>query len=244
MSALNTNEGATEMTNLTNAGPIRRRHLLPEMEGMTARWYARQRGTPSQLALYRKQAAQLTAGLPNGASVLEVAPGPGYLAIEVAKLGRFQVTGLDISRTMVEIARENATGAGIAADLQHGDATAMPFADSSFDLIVCQAAFKNFRRPVSALDEMHRVLRPGGVAVIQDMRREATTAEIDREVRTQGLGALNGLITRRVLAALRNRAFSTAQFERLVAESQFSSCTVHADGIGLEVRLRKEAAAL
>jgi len=223
-----------------SAGLNRKRYLLPEMEGMTARWYARQRGTPSQMALYREQAASLTAGLTDGAAVIEVAPGPGYLAIEVAKLARYQVTGLDISRTMVEIARGHAAAAGVAADFEHGDATAMPFADGSFDLVVCQAAFKNFRRPVSALDEMHRVLREGGLAVIQDMRKEATAAEIDREVRSQHLGAVNGFITRRVLARLRNRAYSTGQFERLVAESRFSSCTVDADGIGLEVRLRKE----
>jgi ubiquinone/menaquinone biosynthesis C-methylase UbiE len=228
------------MTSQPNAGLNRRRYLLPEMEGVTARWYARQRGTPSQIVVYRDQASQLTAGLPDGAAVLEVAPGPGYLAIEVARLDRFQVTGLDISRTMVEIAHENATSAGVAVDFERGDATAMPFADGSFDLIVCQAAFKNFRRPVSALDEMHRVLRPGGLAVIQDMRREATSAEIDQEVRSQQLGAVNGFITRRVLAGLRNRAYSTVQFERLVAESRFSSCAVHAEGIGLEVRLRKQ----
>jgi ubiquinone/menaquinone biosynthesis C-methylase UbiE len=226
----------------SHAGLNRRRYLLPEMEGMTARWYARQRGTPSQIALYREQASQLTAGLPDAAAVLEVAPGPGYLAIEVARLDRFEVTGLDISRTMVDIARENATAAGVTVDFEQGDATAMPFADGSFDLIVCQVAFKNFRRPVSALDEMHRVLRPGGLAVIQDMRKEATTAEIDREVRSQGLGAVNGFITRRVLAGLRNRAYSIAQFERLVADSRFSSCTVHAEGIGVEVQLRREAA--
>ena len=123
----------------THTGLNRRRFLLPEMEGMTARWYARQRGTPSQIAVYREQAAQLTAGLADGAAVLEVAPGPGYFAIEVAKLDRFEVTGADISRTMVEIARQNAAAAGVAVDFEHGDATAMPFADDSFDLIVCQA---------------------------------------------------------------------------------------------------------
>ncbi len=69
----------------------------PEMEGPIARWYARVRGSQSQLEAYRKQASQLTAGLPQGARVLEVAPGPGYLAIEIARLGGFQVTGLDIS---------------------------------------------------------------------------------------------------------------------------------------------------
>jgi len=231
------------MTNRTSVAAHRRRLVLPEMEGMTARWYARQRGTPRQIAVFRAQAAELTAGLPDRAQVLEVAPGPGYLAIELARLGRFHVTGLDISRTMVEIEREQATAAGVSVDFRHGDATAMPFADDAFDLIVCQAAFKNFRRPVSALDEMHRVLRPGGLAVIQDLRKDASAADIAREVRSQGLGAWSGFVTRRVLARLRNRAFSTAQFQRLVAESRFPTCAIQADGIGLEVRLQKAPSA-
>jgi ubiquinone/menaquinone biosynthesis C-methylase UbiE len=227
------------MTTDTRDGVNRRRLLLPEMEGMTARWYARQRGTPSQMAVFREQAARLTAGLPSGADVLEVAPGPGYLAVEMARLAGFQVTGLDISRTMVEIAHENATTAGVAVDFRPGDVTAMPFADESFDLVVCQAAFKNFRRPVRALDEMHRVLRPGGLAVIQDLRRDASAADIGQEVRSQGLGLWNGFVTRRVLAGLRNRAYSTVQFERLVAESSFATGAIETDGIELEVRLRK-----
>ena len=132
--------------------------LLPEMEGRMARWYARQRGTESQLALYRKQASALTAGLPTGAKVLEIAPGPGYLTLELARLGRFQVSGLDISRTFVELASEHARQAGLSIDFRHGDVASIPFEPGSFDLIVCQAAFKNFTQPVRALDEMQRVL--------------------------------------------------------------------------------------
>ena len=49
----------------------------PEMEGPVARWYARVRGSYSQLAVYGRQARQLTEGLSQGARVLEVAPGPG-----------------------------------------------------------------------------------------------------------------------------------------------------------------------
>jgi ubiquinone/menaquinone biosynthesis C-methylase UbiE len=101
----------------------------------------------SQLEQYRQQAAELTAGLPRGAAVLEVASGPGYFAIEVARLGRFQVTGLDISRSFVQIAGENARRMGADVDLRQGDASGMPFADGSFDLIVCQAAFKTLRSP-------------------------------------------------------------------------------------------------
>ena len=93
----------------------------PEMEGAVARWYARVRGSGSQIEGYRKQAAQLTEGLPAGAKVLEVAPGPGYLAIEMSRLGRAQVTGLDISRTFVQIASENARVAGVDVDFLRGD---------------------------------------------------------------------------------------------------------------------------
>jgi ubiquinone/menaquinone biosynthesis C-methylase UbiE len=208
------------------------------MEGFSARWYARQRGTPSQIAIVRRQAAQLTEGMPNGA-VLEVAPGPGYFAIEIARLGRFQVTGLDISHTMVEISKENAAAAGVNIEFRQGDATEMPFADGSFDLVVCQAAFKNFKRPVSALNEVHRVLRRGGRAVIQDLRKEASGADIDREVDGQKVGAVSGFMTKRILAWLRNRAYSASHFESLVAESNFRTCEIKSDGIALEVRLQK-----
>jgi len=216
----------------------RRKLRLPEMEGFQARWYAKQRGTEPQMALYRKQAAGLTASLPPGADVLEVAPGPGYHAIEVAKLG-FTVTGLDIGATMVEIAAEGARRASVRAEFRHGDASAMPFEDESFDLIVCQAAFKNFRQPVTALNEMHRVLRPGGVAVVQDMNHDTTDADIDREVAGMNLGTFGRFAVRQALGGLRRRAFTRAQFEAMATESAFGGCTVIADGIGFEARLTR-----
>src|SRR3979411_826764 len=92
----------------------------PEMEGPIARWYAGVRGSQSQIRAYRKQSLELTAGLPDGAQVLEVAPGPGYLSIEMARLRRFHVPALDISHTFVEIASTNAGGAGVHVAFTHG----------------------------------------------------------------------------------------------------------------------------
>jgi ubiquinone/menaquinone biosynthesis C-methylase UbiE len=221
----------------------RRRLLLPEMEGGAARRYARQRGTPAQLAEVRREAARLTAALPEGATVLEVAPGPGYLSIEIARLGRSRVTGLDISRTMVEIAGEKARQAGVSADFRQGDISATSLPASSFDLIVCQAAFKNFRRPLAALNEMHRVLRDGGTAVIQDMSRAATRKDIAREVRGMGLSGFSAWVTRWIFVGLRRRAYSPSRFRALVAASAFRACEITTGGIGLEVRLTKRAAA-
>ena len=214
------------------------RFPMPRMEGVLARWYARQRGSATQLAAYRDQAAQLADGLPSDAEVLEVAPGPGYLAIELARRGVL-VSGLDISGSFVEIARENARQAGVRVDFRQGDAASLPFPAESFDLVVCQAAFKNFARPASALDEMHRVLRRGGVAVIHDMRRDASGAEIDQEVERMGLGRLNAFMTKGALTMLRRRAYSPAQLERLAADSAFRTCDLRTEGVGMEVRLTK-----
>jgi ubiquinone/menaquinone biosynthesis C-methylase UbiE len=210
------------------------------MEGIVARWYTRIRRSGSQIEEWRKQAAQLTEGLPDGADVLEVAPGPGYFAIALARGGRLHVTGLDISYTFVGIAREHARRAGVSVDFQQGDVSHMPFADSSFDLIVCQAAFKNFRQPDQALNEMHRVLRGGGTAVIQDMRKDASDAAVREEVNPMRLNPVNAFMTRRALGMLRRRAYTQEQFERLAATSAFGGCAIETSGIGIEVRLKKQ----
>jgi len=215
------------------------RFKAPEMEGVVARWYTGLRSSARQIAEYRQQAAELTKDLPAGARILEVAPGPGFLAIEIARLGRFQVTGLDISHTFVQIETENAKKAGVEVDFNQGDAAVMPFAADSFDLIACQAAFKNFNHPESALDEMYRVLRSGGTAVIQDMSPEATHTDIELEVRKMELNWVSSFMTKSTLEGLRRRAYSPARFRSLVAESKFGTCGIQTEGIGLEVRLKK-----
>ncbi len=218
----------------------RSRFKGPEMEGPVARWYARVRGSDSQLEGYRSQARQLTEGVAGGARVLEVAPGPGYLAIEMARLGKFEVTGLDISRTFVQIASDNARRAGVKVDFRQGDVAAMPFEAGTFDLIVCLAAFKNFTLPHTALAEMHRVLRPGGTAVIQDMSQDATHQDIAREVQGMGLGRFASLTTKATLEMLKRRAYSPGRFASLAATSPFRTAAIATEGIGLEVRLEKE----
>ena len=209
------------------------------MEGLVARWYTRIRRSGSQIEEWRKQAAHLTSGLPDGADILEVAPGPGYFTIELARLARFHVTGLDISHTFVGIAGEHARQAGVSVDFQQGDVSSMPFAEGSFDLIVCQAAFKNFSRPDKAIDEMYRVLRDGGTAVIQDMCKDASDAAIREEVNPMRLNPVNAFMTRRTLGMLRRRAYTKEQFERLAAASAFGTSEIETSGIGMEVRLKK-----
>src|SRR5262249_16027020 len=102
------------------------------------------------------------------------------------------------------------------------------------------AAFKNFAEPVRALDEMHRVLRAGGTAVIQDLSKDASSADIDREVQGMKLSRVNTFVTKWVLSTiLRRGAYTSEQFRHLVATSAFRNCDIRKEGIGFEVRLNK-----
>ncbi len=150
--------------------PPAKPHKGAGMEGFVASWYARQ--TARDLDEFQRIARRIAAHLNPGSRVLEIAPGPGYLAIALAKLTDGQVTGLDISKSFVRMAADNAREAGVRVDFEHGDAADLPFPKAQFDFIVCRAAFKNFNPPQVALNEKHRVLKPGGAALIIDLRKD------------------------------------------------------------------------
>ena len=209
------------------------------MEGALARWYAK--STRKDIERFRALAARLHDAYPQGGDVLEVAPGPGYFAIEMARGGTHRVTGLDISRTMVDLARRNAAEAGVEVDFRRGDASAMPFADNSFDLLTCSAAFKNFTQPHKALEEMYRVLRPGGMALVIDLNKDVPLSEIRRYFGAIGLGAVDRWMT---VAAFRfillRRAYTRAEFEHMLSDIPFGEKEIQiVDSIGLELTLRK-----
>jgi ubiquinone/menaquinone biosynthesis C-methylase UbiE len=208
------------------------------MDGWVARWYARSR--KNDIEQFRGQASAVALRLKPGSRVLEVAPGPGLFSIELAKLADFKITGLDISETFVAIASKNARIAGVNVDFQAGNAAAMPFNDCSFDFIYCSAAFKNFSEPVRALDEMHRVLRPEGEAVIVDLRKDVATHELDAYLKESGRSGfdawLTGLIFRHMLV---KRAYTDDQFDRIIKESRFGTASLNMGPIGFEARFTK-----
>jgi len=208
------------------------------MEGSVARWY--DKITRKDMEQFRTLAERLRGWLPRGGDVLEVAPGPGFLSIELARDPRFRVTGLDISRTFVELANRNASAAEVRAEFRLGNASKMPFADNSFDLLVCRAAFKNFSEPRKTLEEMYRVLRPGGSGLIIDLRRDVPMDQIARHFQSWGLSAWNRWLTTQTFRfMLLKRAYTLEEFEQLILGIGFSEAEVRTADIGLEVWLRK-----
>ena len=208
------------------------------MEGIIATWYAKT--TLKDLKRHKFMAEQLAQKIPAHGKVLEIAPGPGYFCIELAKLGNYQIAGLDISKSFVEIARRNAMEAGINIDFRLGNASDMPFKENTFNFTFCQAAFKNFSEPVRAIAEMYRVLRPGGTSVIADLRSDASPDGIEREVRNMGLGPNNEMMVRWTFKQmLLKSAYSVAEIERMIAQTPFGKGRIDVGDIGFQVWLVK-----
>lgn len=208
------------------------------MEGLTAKWYASL--TRKSLDEFKVLARRVADQIPPGSRVLEVAPGPGYFAIELAKLGGYQVTGIDISHTFVLIARRNAAQAGVAVDFRQGNAASLPFENKSFDFLLCRAAFKNFSQPVRALQEMYRVLKPGGRALIIDLRKDASQESISEAVDDMSLGRVNTLITKLTFRfMLLKRAYTRKEFEEFLLQTKFGPIDIQEDLIGLELSLQR-----
>ncbi len=207
------------------------------MEGFIAKWYNK---TARRDAEFKALAAKVSDAVPAGSHVLEVAPGPGFLSIEIAKSGKVHMTGLDISKTFVEIAQANARAANVAKDFRHGNASAMPFAAETFNFIVCTAAFKNFTQPVQAIAEMQRVLKPGGKALIVDLRRDASRADVDQMVREMNLNRVNAFMTRGSFHwMLLKTAYTPDEIRRFAAQTPFRQCAIHTNNAGMEIWLTK-----
>jgi ubiquinone/menaquinone biosynthesis C-methylase UbiE len=216
------------------AGAVRGR----SMEGMVAAWYAR--ASRVDAADFQRTAGAIAARVPAGAHVLEVAPGPGYLAIALAQRGDCTVEAVDISHSFIRIATRNAARAGVSVTFRHGDVHALPFAAEHFDALVCRAAFKNFARPAEALREMRRVLRREGSALVIDLRADVTDAEIDDCVTARGQGWLTSMMIGRTLKGmLRRRAYTADQFRGMADAAGFAGCDITRASIGFEAWIRR-----
>ncbi|GLY39766.1 ubiquinone/menaquinone biosynthesis methyltransferase [Amycolatopsis sp. NBRC 101858] len=98
--------------------------------------------------------------------VLEVAVGTG-LNLSWYPAG-VTLTGLDLSSGMLELARSRARDLGRAVTLRQGSAHKLPFAEASFDTVVCTFGLCAIPDPATAVGEMARVLRPGGRLILVD----------------------------------------------------------------------------
>jgi ubiquinone/menaquinone biosynthesis C-methylase UbiE len=126
---------------------------------------------------YRRLARKaVDMGIPPGGKVLDMGTGSGFVAIETARLlwdTGCRVVGMDLSPSMLALAKENAVKAGLADVISwhEGNAKAMPFGDDEFDFIVSNDSLHHWDDPPRVFDEIARVLKEGGRCIVKDSKR-------------------------------------------------------------------------
>lgn len=128
----------------------------------------------------RACALELLAPSP-GMKVLDAGCGTGNFSLTLAKLG-CRVTGVDTSIKMLEAARDKAESMGIQAEFTLMDVAVLDYPEDTFDAVVSMAALEFFEDRRRAIDELFRVLKPGGSLLIGTINRESDWGELYSEI--------------------------------------------------------------
>jgi ubiquinone/menaquinone biosynthesis C-methylase UbiE len=128
-------------------------------------------GTSVFQRTYEVLARDIADRCPEG-SLLDIGTGPGWLLVKLhERAPDLRLTGLDASGAMVARARQNIDRAGLSdrIDVDEGNASRLKYPDGSFDSVVSTASIHHWKDPTAALNEIHRVLEPGGLALLYDL---------------------------------------------------------------------------
>lgn len=182
-----------------------------------------------QMALLRWYVTRRAVAIMPAGHAVDLGCGPGHLAIELARAAPgLHVTGVDLSDEMLAQAEARASRSGLAdrVTFRKGDAVQIPFPDGSLDLVVSTLSLHHWSNPVGVLDEIARVLKPGGAFVVFDLRRDmaapvylllwfATHVVVPRALRrvNEPLGS-------------RDAAFTVQEAEDLAAQSSLTGWRV------------------
>jgi SAM-dependent methyltransferase len=170
-----------------------------------------------------KRIARLLMGLGPGDGVLDVACGPGNFSRDFARaVGQDGlVVGVDASRPMLERAVRETWDERLGnLCFVHGDAAALPFRGASFDAVCCFAALNLFPEPYRAIDEMRRVLAPGGRIALFTSSHGRTRALRALESAVAAPAGIRMFDQQELIDALRERGFADIR-QRLAGLTQF-----------------------
>lgn len=205
---------------------------IPCQEGLEdadlVRGFAWVTATP-QMRLMRLLVARRATAMVRQGEAIDLGCGAGQLAVKLAQQSPgLRVVGVDLSDEMLLRAEAHAQGAGVGdrVSFRKGDAGQIPFPDGALDLVVSTASLHHWSQPVAVLDEIARVLRPGGSFLVFDLRRDLRlpfwlllwfAAHV---VVPRGLRRVNEPL------ASRNAAYTPPEAAELAAQSQLSGWRV------------------
>lgn len=137
---------------------------------------------PEEVALYSKQwplgkpyyksiAKKALKLKPDAVDIADIGTGPGFIAIQLAKLTGKKIKAVDLAPNMLKKANELAAKESVQIETIEADCCRLPFEDASIDLVTSNSLIHMFEDVLPFFVELKRVVRPGGKALIQDFRR-------------------------------------------------------------------------
>jgi ubiquinone/menaquinone biosynthesis C-methylase UbiE len=191
---------------------------------------------------YELIARDILSYCPEG-SILDVGMGPGWLLIKLHQhCPRLRLTGLDASLSMVAKAEKNIAKATLSDDIEvkEGKVSYMPFAEDSFDTVVSTGSIHHWKNPTAGLNDVYRVLKHGGYALMYDLVSD-TPASVLKEVARE-FGKLKMILL--WLHAFAEPFYSTKDFELLSRPTLFKEGRIRFVGVMCCLILKKGTASM
>ena len=167
----------------------------------------------------------------NPARILDVGTGTGLIPIDIGRRPIFaRVTLTDASAEMLVRAKKNVFASGLQGGFRLSEARAdeLPFEDGAFDAVICNSVLHHLENPAAALAEAVRVLAPGGLLFVRDLRRPEMDGEVHRLVELYAAGEEPD--ARDLLRASLHSAYTPEELEDLLAEAGVEHVRVESNG--------------
>ena len=177
---------------------------------------------------------------------IDLGCGPGYLVAEMVRQAPgLHVTGVDLSDEMLAEARAHAQRRGMAqaVSFRKGDVQQIPFEDGSVDLVVSTLSLHHWSDPVAVLDEVARILRPGGSLLIFDLRRDLSAPMWLLLWWVTGFVVSPSLRRANEPLASRNAAYTPREARELAGRAPLDGLCVMRGPLWLTIEGRKQDAA-
>ena len=182
----------------------------------------------------------LSLGVAEG-HALDIGTGPGVIPIMLAAgVPGLRLTGVDLSQPMLQKAREAAEEAGVAdrLDFRVGDAKSLPFSEQSFDLVLCNSLLHHLPDALALLNEISRLVRPGGAILLRDLRRPS---RLEFPLHALWFGRHYSGVMSQLYRDSLQAAYTRAELECLLRRSQLAGARVFRTGrthIGIQREAR------